>query len=134
MTLLKIFNEQLAQLSIVSEKIVASILKENWSEQKTDQAIEIVEQIKSKNMVKVVDIINHDYISLSELSITFSPNECGIKDATTFNEGNIFQAHQYICDLLADINKISVPDIHFSIGGHNYEEETTCIFNISWEF
>ena len=52
MTLLKIFNEQLAQLSIVSEKIVASILKENWSEQKTDQAMKLLNKLNRKIWLK----------------------------------------------------------------------------------
>ena len=51
-----------------------------------------------------------------------------------FHEENISQAHHYICNLLKDINEISAPDIYFSIGGHSYEEGTTCTYYIEWEF
>lgn len=133
MTLLKIFNEQLKQLTTISERIEVSILRKDWTEQRANQAIEIVQQIKKKDLL-VTGYTDHNFILLDQLSITLSPNECGINDATIFHEENISQAHHYIYNLLKDINEISAPDIYFSIGGHSYEEETTCTYYIEWEF
>lgn len=133
MTLLKIFNEQLKGLQTISEKIEKSILHKGWSEQKTEQAIEIIRQINRKDLI-VTGYTNHNFILLKELSITLSPAECGINGATIFHEENISEAHHYIYELLKDINAISAPDIYFSVGGHSYEEETTCTYYITWEF
>lgn len=133
MTLLKIFNEQLKRLPIISEGIEKSILRKGWSKQKTKQAIEIIRQLKKKDLI-VTGYTNYNFILLDRLSITLSPVDCGIKDATIFHEENISQAHNYIYKLLKDINELSAPDIYFSIGGHSYEAETTCTYYINWEF
>ena len=49
MTLLKILNLKLKELNTVSEKIEKLILSKNWPEQRTKQAIKIVQQIKKKD-------------------------------------------------------------------------------------
>lgn len=136
MTLLKIFNQKLEELETVSEKIEKSILSKGWTEQRTNQAIEIVRQIKKKDLFLTRYIYSGGYthIQLNQLSITLFPTECGIKGSTIFHDKNILQATRYIRNLLEDINKVSAPDIYFSIGGHDYEEETTCTFYIDWEF
>ncbi len=133
MTLLKILNQKLKELNTVSEKIEKLILSKNWPEQRTKQAIKIVQQIKKKDLF-VTGYTTYNFILLNRLSITLSPNECGIENATIFHEENISQAHHYICNLLKDINEISAPDIYFSIGGHSYEEGTTCTYYIEWQF
>ena len=50
MTLLKILNQKLKELNTVSEKIEKLILSKNWPEQRTKQAIKIVQQIKKKDL------------------------------------------------------------------------------------
>ena len=135
MTLLKIFNHRVKELQPISKKIEKSILSKGWTEERTNQAIEIVRQIKKKDLFITGYAYTEDYnyILLNQLSITLFPSECGIK-ATMFHEENISQATNYVRNLLDDINKISAPDIYFSIGGHDYEENTTCTFYIDWEF
>lgn len=133
MTLLKIFNQQLEGLKTISEQIEKAILYKGWPEQKTKQAIEIVRQIKKMDLI-VTGYTNYNFILLKQLSITLSPDECGISGATIFHEENIHQAHHYIYELLKDINEISAPDIYFSVGGHTYEDGTTCTYHIAWEF
>lgn len=90
MTLLKIFNQQLEGLKTISEQIEKAILYKGWPEQKTKQAIEIVRQIKKEDLI-VTGYTNYNFILLKELSITLSPDECGISGATIFHEENISQ-------------------------------------------
>lgn len=108
MTLFKIFNQKLKELETVSEKIEKSILSKGWSEERTNQAIEIVRQIKKKDLFRTFYDYSegYNYILLDQLSITLFPSECGIEGAKRFRQKNISQATHYVRDLIEDINKI----------------------------
>lgn len=130
MTLLTLFNNALKELPAISENLQDRIMSKEWSKEKSEQANFIVQQIKD-NKIETGLCLSYSYVGLSRLTITLSPNECGIDNAT-FEPENISQADKYIKDLLADINSISA-EVKFSFGGHFYENDV-CTFNICWEF
>lgn len=131
MTLLTLFNNALKELPAISENLKDLIMIQGWSKEKSQQAISIIQQIKKGDVIEKGLCISYSYVGLSRLTITLSPSECGIDNAT-FEPENIFQGDKYIEDLLADINRISA-DVKFSFGGHDYENDV-CTFDISWEF
>ena len=131
MTLLTLFNNALKELPAISENLKNSIKMQGWSKERSQQAISIIQQIKNGDVIEKGLCSSYSYVGLSRLTITLSPSECGIDNAT-FEPKNILQGDKYIEDLLADINRISA-DIKFSFGGHDYENDV-CTFDISWEF
>lgn len=134
MTLLKIFNQQLANLQNVFKEIEEAIMQEGWTDTKKEQAIKIVRQITKENIL-LTGCRGYDFCVLEDLSIQLSPKECGIENATKFKKENLIEADRYVENLIKDINEISNPNIYFSAGGHSYkEEETTCTFYVGWEF
>ena len=124
MALLTLFNNALKELPAISENLQDRIMREEWSKEKSEQAISIVQQIE-KGLC-----LSYSQVGLSRLTITLSPSECGIDNAT-FEPKNIFQGDKYIEDLLADINRLSA-DVKFSFGGHFYTNDV-CTFDIIWE-
>ncbi|MBQ2938107.1 MAG: hypothetical protein IJE05_04445 [Clostridia bacterium] len=131
MTLLTQFNKALKELPSISENLKSLIMIQGWSEERCQQAISIVHQLKKGDLIEKGLCLSYSYVGLSRLTITLSPSECGI-DNTTFEPENILQADRYIEKLLADINRISA-DVKFSLGGHDYENDV-CTFDIDWEF
>mgnify|MGYP004658682817 CR=1 FL=1 len=131
MTLLKLFNNELKKLPTISENLKDFIMCQGWSKEKSQQSVSIVQQIKKGNVIEKGVCLAYDSVQLSKLTLTLSPSECGIDNAT-FEPENILQGDKYIKDLLADINSISA-DIKFSLGGHDYENDV-CTFSINWEF
>lgn len=131
MTLLTLFNNELKNLPAISENLRDLIMMKGWSEEKSEQAVSIVQQIGKGDVIEKCLCLSYGYVRLSHLEISLFPNECGIDNAT-FDSNNIFQGDKYIKDLLADINCMSA-DVKFSFEGHCYENDV-CIFYISWEF
>lgn len=139
MTLLTLFNNALKEIPSISENLKNLIMMQGWSKEKAEQAISIIQQIKNGDVIKNDNIkviekglcISYRYVRLTRLTITLSPNECGIDNAT-FEPENILQGDKYIEDLLADINRISA-EVKFSLGGHDYDNGV-CTFAIDWEF
>jgi len=131
MTLLTLFNNELKKLPAISENLKDLIMMQGWSKEKSQQAVSIIQQIKKGDVIEKGLCLSYSYVELSQLTITLSPNECGIDNAT-FEPENILQGDKYIEDLLADINRISA-DVKFSLGGHDYENDL-CKFDINWEF
>lgn len=131
MTLLKLFNEKLKELRPISWKLEQTITMGEWPDEKKQQAITIIVQIKNVESIGGVRDQLYNCIVAVPLKITLSPRECGI-DKDIFKPKNIIKADNYIRELLADINNIS-EDVKFSLVGHNYEGEK-CEFFIDWEF
>lgn len=127
MTLLTLFNNTLQKLPDISKNLEHLITIQYWPEEKSQQAISIIQQITKRDVIEEYC----GYVRLSPLSITLSPSECGI-DSATFEPENILQADEYIQNLLADINLIA-EDIKFSLSGH-YCDNDVCTFEIRWEF
>lgn len=122
MTLLKQFNEKLKELPDISRKLEATIIMGEWPDEKKQQAITIIDQIKNVGSIESVGYLPYNYITAVPLKITLSPRECGIDKDILFKPKNIIKADNYIRELLADINNIS-EDVKFSLAGHNYEGE-----------
>lgn len=132
MTLLKLFNEKLKELPAISRKLEETIIMGEWTDEKKNQAITIIDQIKKVGSIESVGYLQpYNYITTVPLKITLSPRKCGI-DNDIFKPKNIIKADNYIRELLADINNIS-EDVKFSFAGHNYEGKQ-CEFSINWEF
>ncbi len=131
MTLLKNFNEKLEDLPTISDFLEKLIRILKWPEEKSQQAIEIIEQLKNTGLIKIGECMPYNCVVLTRLTITLSPRECGI-DNDTFEPENMSQADNYIRDLLLDINHIS-EDIKFSFGGHSNYKNGKCTFEICWE-
>ena len=132
MTLLKLFNEKLKELPAISRKLEETIIMGEWTDEKKQQAISIIDQIKKVGSIESVRYMQpYNYIIAVPLNITLSPRECGI-DNDTFGMENIMKADDYIRELLADINNIS-EDVKFSFEGHECKGKE-CEFSIRWEF
>lgn len=132
MLLLTLFNNALKELPSISENLKDSIMMRGWSKEKSQQAISIIQQIRECDMIVEKALCeSYSYVRLSQLTITLSPSECGIDNAT-FEPENILQGDKYIEDLLADINRIS-EDVKFYLSRREYKEDV-CTFDISWEF
>lgn len=131
MTLLTLFNKALKEIPSISENLQNSIKAQRWSKEKTQQAITIVQQLQGSDLLGPYKYVEN-YVTLCSLTIILSPCECGINNSATFGPENIQQAHQYMEELLKDINRLS-SDLKFSLRGHYYEDNE-CEFGISWEF
>ena len=131
MTLLTLFNRALKELPSISENLKNLIMMQGWSKEKAEQAISIIQQIKNGDVIEKGLGISYSYVRLTRLTITLSPNECGIDNAT-FEPENILQGDKYIEDLLDDINRISA-EVKFFLGGHDYNNGE-CTFEIDWRF
>ena len=131
MTLLKLFNKMLKDLPEISNDLQELVELQDWSEEKTRQAISIVKQIGKGDVVEKGLCIEYSYVGLRRAEITLCPSECGIS-SSVFKTENILQGDEYIQNLLIDINTISAY-VTFSFGGHCYENDK-CTFYISWEF
>lgn len=129
MTLLKLFNRTLRDLPSITNNLENSIMEQGWSKQKSQQAIKIVRQLKKTRLIEAYYDCN--CVSLSMLTITLSPSECNINNRTTFSQGNIGKAEQYVMDLLTDINSISAY-VEFRLSNLNLKGDK-CEFEISWE-
>ncbi len=135
MELLKLFNQKLKNLPDISKSLQELIILQEWPEEKTRQAVEIVQQIdKCKPVVN--EVLGYRFICMTQITITCCTTELGI-DAEKFGPKNILKAVRYIDDLLSDINQIS-KEVQFSFGGYHYDEYdidmNSCIFAISLEF
>lgn len=131
MKVLTTFNRVLEELPSISENLKDFIMKKGWSEEKSHQAISIIQQLQNGDLIKTGLCLSYSYVALSDLSISLSPSECGINN-TVFESENIHQADKYIKELLTDINRLSKV-VKFSLRGHNYENDV-CTFYIAWEF
>lgn len=131
MTLLKLFNEKIKKLPAISRKLEEPIIMGEWTDEKKQQAISIIDQINKVGSIESVGYLPYNHISTVPLKITLSPRECGI-DNDTFEMENIMKADDYIREILADINNIS-EDVKFSFAGHDYKGKE-CEFSIDWKF
>ncbi len=95
MTLLTLFSNALKELPAVSENLKDLIMMQGWSKERSQQAISIIQQIKKGDVIEKGLCLSYSYVVLSRLTITLSPSECGIDNAT-FEPENILQGDKYI--------------------------------------
>lgn len=127
MTLLGLFNKTIKELPEISEGLMRTIRVTDWTEERKEQAILIVRQIKERK--NVIDR-GYNYINLIHLTIVLLPKDCGLN--APFSPETISEADSYLENLVADINYIS-SDIKFRFAGHDYNSKS-CTFDIVWEF
>ena len=129
--LLKQFNETLKRLPMISEDLQILIKKQKWSAERTQQALEIIRQLKNGDVIEKGLCLEYSYINFIRAEIILTPKQCEINEKT-FGTGNILKATEYIKNLLDDINHIS-EDVKFDLGGY-YPKGNRCEFYIKWEF
>lgn len=131
MTILDVFNETLKEVPSISKDLEDNCIRLcNWSSEKKQQATRILQQLQHKELLTCGKCLGHEYVELTELSLTLTPRECGIYDDDIFTSENISEAYKYVKSLLADINECS-PKINFYICGYIPNKGK---FYISWKF
>ncbi len=131
MTLCEVFNENLAR---IPERVLEAkkvILELEWSDMRKWHAYTILNQLCGGSSL-IKERCDSVKISLSRLTLTLSPEECGIEGTNTFNEQNTQKAQQYVEELLDDMNKY-IKGVEFDWKGQSTKKETIT-FEISWIF
>lgn len=131
MTLYEVFNENLGRIperAMEARKVIALL---EWPDMRKKHAYTILDQLCG-GCPLVKESCKSVGINLSRLTLTLSPEECGIEGVDTFNEQDIAKARQYVIELLADMNKY-VKGVEFDWSYQKPKKETIT-FEISWIF